>query len=219
MSISVEERLQKIMPEMKGKAVRHTTWKRFSRGMLVHDIVDAFHESACNIPEYAKIDSALVTDIIRGRIQYYLNVRNQTVEQIAGTCGQPSSILREIIAGGASFASITAPVVEKDPRPVRGTSKAGVKKKLSKKKKATKKAKSVRSEDYSDEAADRCITTIQALLDGDIAEEHTEMVLRGLARYAHEQRLPFANKIESGLTLVGQIPSEIALLGVLDVCQ
>ena len=212
MSESVDSRINEIMPVQKGKAFRTTCWRRFERGLTTHDILEAFHDSACDIPHYANVDHALVADVIRGRINWYLTVKGMTVEQVAGKVGQPASLIRDIIQGGENFSSITAPVIEEKPRPVRGKTTKG------KSKKAPKASKKTKKNPVADEAADRVVVTIQAILDGEIAEDHTEMVLRGLCRFAHEERLPFADKIESGLTLIGQIPTNIALLGVLDVC-
>ena len=213
MSESVDARINEIMSVQKGKAFRTTTWRRFARGMNTDEITGAFHDSACNIPEYSDIDHALVVDVIRGRINWYLTVKRMTVEQVAGKVGQPASLIREIMQGGDNIGEIMknhpAPEIEESPRPVRpkGKPKAA--------KKQPKKAK------INDEAADQVVVTVQAILDREIAEDHVDIVLRGLARFAYEQRLPFAEKLESGLQVAssGKVPLDIALLGVLDIAS
>lgn len=208
MSETIDARINDIMPPMKGKAFRTTTWRRFSRGMSFTEILDACHESAGNIPEYANIDLSLVADVVRGRINHYLTTKAMTVEQVAGKCSQTPSVIREIIAGGESFSHL-AKAVDDNSRPTRKPAKA-------QKPKKSKKAKAVR---INDEAADQVIVTIQAILDGNIDQSHTDIVLRGLARFAHEQRLPFADKIETGIALIGKVPVDIALLGILDIAS
>lgn len=213
MSESIDARINEIMSVQKGKAFRTTTWRRFARGMNTDEITGAFHDSACNIPEYSDIDHALVVDVIRGRIKWYLTTKGMTVEQVAGKVGQPASLIREIMQGGDSIGKIMknhpAPEIEESPRPVRpkGKSKAA--------NKQSKKAK------INDEAADQVVVTVQAILDREIAEDHVDIVLRGLARFAYEQRLPFAEKLESGLQVAssGKVPLDIALLGVLDIAS
>ncbi len=198
---SVDSRLNSIMPVSKGKAVRTMVWRRFIRGMTTHEILESFHDSACNIPGYADIDHALVADIIRGRINWYLTVGKLTVEQVAGKTGIPASSLRELMNGGDSFKHLPIPEIEKRPRPIR-------------KKTSTGKKKSI-----NDEAADRVVVTIQAILNGEIDSDHTDIVLRGLCRYAYEERLSFADKIQQGIKLIGQVPTDIALLGILDIAS
>ena len=213
MSDSVDARINDIMSVQKGKAFRTTTWRRFARGMDTHEITEAFHDSACNIPEYSDIDHALVVDVIRGRINWYLKVKRMTVEQVAGKVGQPASLIREIMQGGDNIGAIMerhpAPEIEESPRPVRPKGK---------RKAATKQPKKAK---INDEAADQVVVTVQAILDREIAEDHVDIVLRGLARFAYEQRLPFAEKLESGLQVAssGKVPLDIALLGVLDIAS
>lgn len=175
--------------------------------MTTMEIHDAFQDSACDIPEYSNIDHALVCDVIRGRINWYLTTKKQTVEQVAGNSDQAASYIRDLMNGGEGFSDLPMPVVESKPRPVRGKTP----------KRVTNKPK--KSAPINDEAADRVVVTIQAILDGDIDQDHTDIVLRGLCRYAYEERLPFADKIQSGITLIGKVPADIALLGILDIAS
>lgn len=193
------------MEAKRGRAVRTTAWRRFCTGISSIEIVEKFHDSACNIPEYANLTHDLIVDILRGRLQYYLNVKEWSIEQVSSKCNQPAAILRQLISGvgtATNFAVASKSItntssIEKNPRPRR-----------------SKKTSKVRT---TDEAQDKIITTLQAVLDGEIDSNHTEIVFRGLCRYAHEERLPFASKLESGLSLINKIPSQIAILGVLDI--
>lgn len=213
-SKSVDARLADIMPTSKGKAFRTTVWRRFCRGMETMEILEAFHDSSHNIPEYSAVTHDLVVDIIRGRINYYLTTKSCTVEQVASKAGQPASTIRELLNGGSLVGTLVQPEPEENPRPVRKKTKKSQSGKVRKSKRLSSESKTAT---INDEAADRVVVTIQAILDGEIDKSHTDIVLRGLCRYAHEERLPFADQMQEGLNLIGKIPADIALLGILDL--